>query len=198
MGMAKMQKSELIRALTRLGEICSPDTRIVLAGGAALILGGFIERSTDDGDVVHSEPSLASIQDLVGYVADERALSPAWLNDGVKAWADVLPQDFGERLEEVGTFGNLHVRRLGRLDLLVMKFFALREQDLEDLEAMRPTAGEIAFVRAQLGRIAQTRPDKAMKMQLYLDQGAALATVQASAKAPPHRGGPVDGNANEE
>lgn len=30
---------------------------------------------------------------------------------------DVLPSDFDTRLEEVDTFGNLRVRRLGRLDL---------------------------------------------------------------------------------
>jgi hypothetical protein len=47
-----------------------------------------------------------------------------------------------------------------------------REVDLEDLAAMRPTDEEVDFVLAQLDRIARFRPDKALRMQLYLEQGA--------------------------
>jgi hypothetical protein len=166
-----MERSELIQALERLGTLCAPGTEIVLGGGAALILAGYIDRGTEDGDVIHSTPRLADLEDVLAIVAEEHDLPGAWLNDGVKAWADVLPPDFLGRLEEVGVFTNLRVRRLGRRDLLVMKFFALRAQDLEDISAMAPVEEEIAFVRGQLGRIARTRPDRALRMQLYLDQG---------------------------
>lgn len=166
-----MERSELIQALERLGTLCSPGTEIVLAGGAALILAGYIDRGTEDGDVIYSDPKLADLEDVIATVAEERDLPGAWLNDGVKAWADVLPPDFLDRLEEVGVFTNVRVRRLGRLDLLVMKFFALRAQDLDDISAMAPVESEIAFVRGQLGRIAINRPDRALRMQLYLDQG---------------------------
>lgn len=166
-----MERNDLHDALEQLGERVPPGSEIVLAGGAALIFAGYIERGTQDGDVVHSEPRFAELGDLIIGVAEERNLPTGWLNDGVKAWSDVLPSDFGVRLEEVDTFGNLRVRRLGRLDLLVMKFFALRDEDLEDIEQMVPTDEEIEFVRNQLDRIARTRPDRALKMQLYLDQG---------------------------
>lgn len=166
-----MERGELIQALERLGTLCAAGTEIVLAGGAALILAGYIERGTDDGDVIHSEPKLAELEDVLATVAEERDLPDDWLDDGVKAWADVLPPDFLDRMEEVGAFGNFRVRRLGRLDLLVMKFFALRAQDLEDISAMAPVEEEIAFVRFQLTRIARTRPDRAFRMQLYLEQG---------------------------
>ena len=170
----KLERSELLLALERLGALCPRDTEIVLAGGAALILGGYIERGTDDGDVIHSEPKLTDIRDLIAAVADEQSLGSGWLNDGIKAWADVLPPNFNSRLEEVGTFGNLRVRRLGRLDLLVMKFFARRVGDLDDLEELAPTQEEVEFVRAQLPRIADLYPDRAYRMQLYLDQGESL------------------------
>lgn len=169
-----MQRSDLIQALARLGALCSSSTEIVLAGGAALILAGYIDRGTEDGDVIHSEPRLTDLEAVLATVAEERDLPGAWLNDGVKAWADVLPPDFATRLEEVGVFGNLRVRRLGRLDLLVMKLFALRDQDLEDVAAMAPAEEEVAFVRGQMERIARTRPDRALRMQLYLDQGDAF------------------------
>jgi hypothetical protein len=170
----KLERSELLLALERLGALCPRDTEIVLAGGAALILGGYIERGTDDGDVIHSEPKLTDIRDLIAAVAEEQSLGSGWLNDGVKVWADVLPADFNCRLEEVGAFGNLRVRRLGRLDLLVMKFFAHRVGDLDDLEELAPTQEEVEFVRAQLPCIAELYPDRAYRMQLYLDQGESL------------------------
>ena len=87
----KLERTELLLAFERLGALCPRNAEIVLAGGAALILGGYIERGTDDGDVIHSEPKLTEIRDLIVAVADEQNLGQGWLNDGVKAWADVLP-----------------------------------------------------------------------------------------------------------
>ena len=169
-----MYRNELLDALEQLGERCPPESEIVLAGGAALILGGYIERGTSAGDVIDADPRLTEIADLVAEVADERRLPGTWLNDGVRGFLDVLPPDYRHRLEEVATFENLRVLRLGRLDLIVMKFFALRPQDLEDLASLAPLADEIEFVRGQLERIARARPDRAFRMQLYLDQGASL------------------------
>ena len=169
-----MNRFDLVGALERLGKLCPPGSEIVLAGGAALILGGYIDRATNNGDVIRAEPRLADLAELLAEVADERDLPPEWLNDGVRGFADVLPPDYDGRTETVGAFGNLRVRRLGRLDLIVMKFFALRPQDLEDSAALAPSAEEIEFVRAQLGRIARSRPDRAFRMELYLEQGASL------------------------
>ena len=58
------------------------------------------------------------------------------------------------------------------MDLIVSKFYGGREVDLEDLEEIHPTDEEIEFVLGQLDRIARFRPDKALRMQLYLEQGA--------------------------
>jgi hypothetical protein len=98
-------------------------------------------------------------------------LSPHWLNDGVKAFADVLPDGFAERTDRLGTFGNLTVLLLGRVDLILSKFYGGRGVDFEDLDELSPTDEEIAFVLSQIDRIGRFRPDKALKMQLYLEQG---------------------------
>lgn len=166
-----MNRTDLEVALERLGSRCPEDSEIVLAGGSALILGGYIDRGTSDGDVIHADPRLTELRRDIEAVAGELDLPPGWLNDGVKAWVGVLPPDFQQRLEAVGTFGNLRVRRLGRLDLLVMKFSSLRAVDLDDIDELRPTAEEIAFVRSQMSRIAAVFPDRALRMSLYLDQG---------------------------
>jgi hypothetical protein len=121
--------------------------------------------------VVYSDPPLVQLRSAIRQVAQEKGLSPQWLNDGVKAFGDVLPDDFDQRTDRVGTFGNLRVLLLGRLDLILSKFYGGREVDLEDLAAIRPTDTEVAFVLAQLDRIARFRPDKALRMQLYLEQG---------------------------
>lgn len=166
-----MNRTDLEFALERLGARCPPGSEIMLAGGSALILGGYINRGTSDGDVIHADPRLAELRSHIAAVAEELDLPPGWLNDGVKAWAGVLPPDFRNRLEDVGTFGNLRVRRLGRLDLLVMKFFSLRAVDLDDLDELGPTAEEVAFVRGQMERISTLFPDGALRVSLYLDQG---------------------------
>lgn len=165
-----MTRHELLEAFQRLGELIPQKAQIVIAGGAALILGDYVERATGDGDVVYSDPPLAHLRSAILQVAQEKGLSPHWLNDGVKAFGDVLPDDFGQRTDRMGAFGNLRVLLLGRMDLILSKFYGGREVDLEDLAAMRPTDKEIEFVLAQLDRIARFRPDKALRMQLYLEQ----------------------------
>lgn len=166
-----MTRDELLEALRRLGELVPQKAQIVIAGGAALILGDYVDRATGDGDVVYANPPLAQLRSAILQVAQERGLSPRWLNDGVKAFGDVLPDDFDQRTDRMGTFGDLRVLLLGRMDLILSKFYGGREVDLEDLAAMRPTDEEIEFVLAQLDRIARFRPDKALRMQLYLEQG---------------------------
>jgi len=170
-----MIRDELFDTLERLGELLPEKAQVVIAGGAALILGGYIERATSDGDVVHSVPPLTELRSAIRQVAEERGLSPDWLNDGVKAFGDVLPEDFEKRTDRIGTFGNLRVLLLGRMDLILSKFYGGREVDFEDLAQMHPTDEEIAFVISQLERIARFRPDRALKMQLYLEQGGAEA-----------------------
>ena len=112
-------------------------------------------------------------------VAEELGVKADWLNDGVRAWRDLLPPDFYRRLEPVGTFGNLTVERLGRNDLILMKLAATRPRDLDDLQALKPTADEIAFVKGQLHRIAAIDMKSAMRIDLYLQQGEATALDQA-------------------
>ena len=170
-----MTRDELFDALERLGELLPEKAQVVIAGGAALILGGYVDRATGDGDVVHSVPPLTELRSAIRKVAQERGLSPDWLNDGVKAFGDVLPEDFEARTDRLGMFGNLRVLLLGRMDLILSKFYGGREVDFEDLAQMRPTGDEIAFVLSQLERIAGFRPDRALKMQLYLEQGGGQA-----------------------
>jgi hypothetical protein len=70
-----MSRDELLAALERLGDLLPKEAQVVIAGGAALILGGYVERATADADVVHSEPRLAQLRSAILQVAEEKGLS---------------------------------------------------------------------------------------------------------------------------
>ena len=145
-----------------------------------MILAGYIDRDTGDGDVIETSPKLSELRRYIEAIAEEIGVKADWLNDAVRAWRDLLPPDFRVRLEPVGTFGNLTVQGLGRQDLILMKIAAARPRDLDDLQVLQPTAAEIAFVRAQLDRIAAVDTKSAMRIDLYLRQGETAASDPAA------------------
>ena len=156
------------QALEALGRLCSPGTNVVLVGGAALILGYGVARTTHDIDVLVATPRLAEFGRAIEQVAEQLDLATRWINDGAKAYGEVLPDDFGDRLTDIGRFGHLSVAAVSRRDLLLLKLHALRPEDLEDVDALEPTPEEIAFVRAQLPRIARFDPARAYRTDAYL------------------------------
>jgi hypothetical protein len=165
-----MNVVDLRSALYALGARCPPGTEIVIAGGAALLLGGYIDRPTVDVDVLHAQPPLREVEPHILAVAELADLSPTWVNDAAKAWTFVLPPDFLDRLVDVGLFDRLRVRALGRPDLILMKVVGGRPADREDLQRLAPSPAEIAFVTRELPRIARARPDLALAADLYLHQ----------------------------
>lgn len=167
-----MIRKDFLAAFTALGARLRASTEIVIAGGAALMLLGIIDRETGDSDAIESRPKLSTFAADIAAVAEELDLPPGWLNDGVSAHRDVLPTDYQLRLTDIGTFGALRVRALGRVDLILMKLAAGRPRDLEDLRALRPTAADLTFVEAQLDRLNRVFPADALRIQLYLEQKA--------------------------
>ena len=51
-----------------------------------------------------------------------------------------------------------------------MKVYGMRPRDIEDIRALVPTTDELAFVAAQVTRIATKEPKKAQDMRDFLDQ----------------------------
>ncbi len=163
---------DLTGALRRLGELLREPVLLIVGGGGSAILCRWLDRPTLDLDVLASEPALgAPFRAAVVQVADEQGLPAAWINDGAKAYAEVLPPDFRSRLIAVGVYGRLTVQALGRPDWILLKLFALRAEDVADLRALAPTPTELAFVRRELPRIARFHAARAHGMELYLQQG---------------------------
>jgi len=83
-----------------------------------------------------------------------------WLNNGPASLAGHLSMGWQERLEDVFDGSALHLRCLGRHDLLCAKLFALcdRAIDLGDCIALAPTSDELQDVLTWL-QLQDANPD---------------------------------------
>jgi hypothetical protein len=124
---------------------------LLIVGGAAGLLTGELKSSrvTGDVDASHVLPPEAwdQLQDAAAKVSVKQGLPANWLNLEDAGWhREGLPVNWRERRKDVGRFGPLQVWAVGRLDLIAMKFYAHRPQDLEDLKAMNVADEERQFV----------------------------------------------------
>lgn len=128
---------------------------LLLAGGAAGMLSGLLDpdRTTTDCDVMLYHPPAARelVERLAADVGAEFGLSEHWLNAGGAPWAEAMPPGWQARRQVVFAHGPLVVHAVGRLDLVALKLFAGRAQDIEDLEAMSITADEVSLLRRHFG-----------------------------------------------
>lgn len=150
--------SHLGRLLTTRGEHFT----IVVIGGGALLLGGWISRPTVDVDVVGlgegadletARPFPQALQEAVEDVAAARGLPAAWLNSGPTDLLDWgLPEGFFDRCES-RFFDGLTVHVAGRLDLICTKFYAVADQGpagrhVDDLRALSPSHDDLRLAAA--------------------------------------------------
>ncbi len=160
---ASLGERHLRTALRALDEHLNwpSQARLVLIGGAAAILTGLLRsRVTVDCDVVHHEPKAAwaAVADAARSVARELLLPPDWLNAETETIAHRLPDGWRERTLTVHRSDRIEVVAIGRQDLIAMKCIAGRPADIEDLRRLAVTAGEAAFVRDYLRKLADRHP----------------------------------------
>ena len=151
-----MNTGAVERALEKLGERFSYHTEVelLLVGGAAGMLTGLLPpgRTTTDCDVMAFVPEAAmgAVELAARQVAGELGLAATWLNSNVQLRRDALPDDWQRRRVWIGTWGQLRVFAVSRVDLIAMKVLAGRVQDLEDIRSMRPRSDDVEFVRRYL------------------------------------------------
>ncbi len=154
-------------ALTRVGELLEAENveyAIVVVGGSAMNLLGFVDRVTRDVDVVAvgdppdaEFPSLAeppthlpdALSRAIALVARDLDLESNWLNTGAALqWKQGLPPGLGTRVEW-RKYGALKVGIVGRLDLVFFKLYAAADATgptsvhYQDLVALSPTTEEL-------------------------------------------------------
>lgn len=119
----------------------------VIIGGAALVLLGVLQRTTDDCDVL--DPQIPNaVLEAARQFARERALSEDWLNSKARDFVGIpgcIPEGWRARLRTAFAGTALHLQTLGRQDLLCLKLAALidRGTDYKDCVALAPTAAEL-------------------------------------------------------
>jgi len=119
----------------------------VVIGGAALVLLGVVQRTTDDCDVL--DPVIPEVVLVAARAfAREQGIAADWLNSKAHDFVGVpgcLPDGWRGRLRMAYEGKALSLQTLGRLDLLCTKLVALvdRGTDYQDCVALAPTADEL-------------------------------------------------------
>lgn len=171
-------KPMLEQMLTAVGELLrerGSSADIVILGGAALDLLGFVDRSTRDVDVLarldaetgrlrHPEPLPEPLRDAIARVAHDFGEPEDWMNSAVaKQWVTGLPPGIEARVEW-RDYAALRVGLVGRVDLVAFKLYASADQTgpesvhVGDLLALHPSTAELANAAAWI-RTQDTSPD---------------------------------------
>jgi len=175
--MRQTQVPNMIAALRALGEILASQgehAAVVVVGGTALIMQGFVARATRDVDVIAisrdppererkaiepPEPLPESLLRAISRVARDYNLPDDWMNTTVGLqWKTGLPPGFEERIHW-GQYDGLWLGLADRYDLIFLKLYAAADSEgpasvhYQDLMALQPTNEELAdaarWVRSQ-------------------------------------------------
>lgn len=158
---------EVLQAAGDLLEYEGLNASVVVVGGAALNMLGFVARTTDDIDVIAQvkeqgrgkeprllppEPLPEALQHAILRVARDFGLSKTWMNTEIGAqWRQGLPPWLNNDLIW-RRYGRLKVGLAGRRTLIALKLFAATDQGprsvhYQDLIALSPTEKELDSAR---------------------------------------------------
>ena len=135
---------------------------IVVVGGTSLAVMGWVERTTQDIDVIAQalkegegwvlaapDPLPEPLVSAVARVARDYSLPGDWLNTTIGAqWGHGLPPGFADEIEW-RPYGALQVGFAGRRALIALKLYAAVDRGpssmhVQDLMALAPTDAELA------------------------------------------------------
>jgi len=158
---------DIIAALRALGEILASQgehAAVVVVGGTALIIQGFVARVTRDVDVIAisrnpsergrkaiepPEPLPEPLLRAISRVARDFSLPDDWMNTTVGLqWKTGLPPGFEERIHWE-QYGGLWLSLADRYDLIFLKLYAAADSEgpssvhYQDLMALQPTNEEL-------------------------------------------------------
>jgi len=127
-----MDKLIMLKALAALDKRLDKPTKIVIGGGAAMLLAYDIPLSTMDidGVLVGTETMPAELDSLVKDVAKELHIHAHWFNSYFSTFTYTIPSGYEKRTKKVYAGKRLEVLALDISDLLIMKCFSGREKDI--------------------------------------------------------------------
>lgn len=166
-----MNKTEILKAFESLDEKMSGPTRIIVGGGAALMISYGIPISTADVDGVPDKgsPDMAEFKKEVREVGEKLGIPKDWLNDYFSTFLFVLPRDYGGRLVTIFKGDRLEACALGKEDLILMKCFAGRDKDIPHIRALLKKKPDIRMIRSRLDELLEKRIPGAQKASDLFD-----------------------------
>lgn len=106
-------------------------TRITVGGSTVLILGGYLNRNTDDIAVVDEVPEeLRARHAVLHKLAERLGLHIAHFQ------SHYLPEGWQQRVRSLDRFGELEVFLIDLYDVAITKIFSKREKDRDDLRVL--------------------------------------------------------------
>ena len=184
-------------ALNLLGELLQArgeSFNIIIVGGAAVNLLGFVSRATTDVDILAfahpdsqgklqlsppDDPLPGVLVEAARVVATDLSLDPNWLNTGpASQWQSGIPPGLEKRISW-RSHGGLSVGIVGRRDLIFLKLYAAVDDTgptsvhFQDLIALRPTKDELAAAAVWVQQQDPT-PIVAQIMQQVIDHANSL------------------------
>ncbi len=159
------------RALALLDARMQQPARLVVGGGAAMVLAYDHPLATQDVDAFAARGGLrvAELDALAKQVAEQLGIEPDWLNAHFETFTGVLADDYATRLRSVYRGRQLQVDALGPEDLLVMKCFAGRDKDRPHARKLLRLAADLGIVDRQLAQLVSRRYPGAQKAADYFD-----------------------------
>jgi len=162
----------MLAAFAALDGVLEVSTRLIVGGGAAMLLAYDYPLSTHDVDAFPAKGGLSpgEIGAAARAVAGKLGLPSDWLNGHFTSFAHVLSRDYGSRLVPVYRGERLSVEALGAEDLLLMKCFSGRDKDRPHLLRLMRIARDPGLVERRLGELADKRvPGTERAADLYDD-----------------------------
>lgn len=151
-----LDRTRMLQAFRKLDAALDRPARLVIGGGAAMVLAYDHPLATQDVDGFAARGGLtfAELDAAARTVAGELEIAPDWLNAHFETFAHVLPPDYATRLRLVHQGENLRVDALGPEDLLVMKCFAGRDKDRPHARKLLRLAKDLSVVDRRLADLA--------------------------------------------
>lgn len=131
--MDKIQPDAVRQLLEQLGRIVHHETTITIAGSVALILRDYLERHTDDIDLIDEvPPELRKEHERLDQLEASYGLRLGHVQ------SHYFPSGWQQRVNSLGSFGRLRVLLVDVHDVFLSKLFSARQKDIDDLRILAP------------------------------------------------------------
>jgi hypothetical protein len=140
--------------LRELGAQVHRPVRLQIGGSAALILPGYLNRRTQDLDVVDEiPPEIRALRKSLSELMQRYRLQLTHFQ------SHHLPKGWEQRLHSLEPFGQLQVYLVDVYDVFLSKLFSGREKDRDDLRMLAPQLEKETLVRRLHDTTAPLRSD---------------------------------------